>query len=57
MSSNQSNNQGTTRVDPAGKVYTTPAPGPAPDGTQIIINGSTPGTLRGGYAIPDKKGN
>lgn len=53
-----SNNQSTTRVDPAGTVYQTPARGPAPDGTQITVftpNGPTSGTLRGGYATTDKK--
>ena len=53
-----SNNQSTTRVDPAGNVYTTPAPGPAPSGTQITIqtsNGPVKGTLVGPYAVTDKK--
>ena len=57
MNSNQSSSGTTTRVDPAGNSFSTPASGPAPDGTRITINGSTPGTLRGGYARPDKNGS
>jgi hypothetical protein len=55
--SNQGNNQGTTRSDPAGNVFQVPARGPAPNGTPATHSDGSSGAVVGGYFIRDKQGS